>query len=307
VAYALVQGVHELRALPGLAWLEQILTSNPGILSGSERLYLEGFTTIPRLRGTMCEPLYLGSYLVGVLPFLASQGRRRLALVATVVLLLTWSRGAWLAALVAGAVWWALRRRAGLAGPDRRVLAWLVGALLAGMVLVVLVAGPDALLWPGRRLAQTLDRTDWSNLTRLYSLQAAWRAFLHSPVVGVGWGQFPYHFYALVDLPGLQSQFTWPVVNNVPLLVLCETGLLGFLVLAGAAGTLLVATWRALARQADPARKARLAALAAGGCGLAAQLQFFSQYNLPHLWVVPGLWLAALAALPPSKMARRNM
>jgi len=43
-------------------------------------------------------------------------------------------------------------------------------------------------------------------------------------------------FSALVDPTGLQSQFTWPVVNNFPLEILCETGLIGFLVLvAGAA------------------------------------------------------------------------
>ncbi len=27
---------------------------------------------------------------------------------------------------------------------------------------------------------------------------------------------------------------------------------------------------------------------------VAAQLLTFSQYNLPHLWVAPGLWIAAL-------------
>ena len=59
-------------------------------------------------------------------------------------------------------------------------------------------------------------------------MQAAWRAFALSPVVGIGWGQFGWHFPALVDPAGLQAMFTWPVVANFPLLVLCETGLIGF-------------------------------------------------------------------------------
>ena len=177
------------------------------------------------------------------------------------LLLLTWSRGAVLAGLRgarrpgwgcgAGRAW--ACRSAG----SRPVT---VVAVAATAVVAALIAGGEAWLYPLRRLAQSLDRGDWSNLTRLYSMQAAWRAFLLSPVVGVGWGQFAFHFPLLVDPLGLQSQFTWPVVNNVPLLVLCETGCLGF---AGAGAGVVAArprtTWRRLAA-ADPAR-----ARAAGG------------------------------------------
>ena len=295
LALAVVLGLHQLVPLPGGGILDALVRSNPAILSGSDWLYLQGFTDVPRLRGSMCEPLYLGSLLVGMLPLLATAGRRRLAVAGMVVLLLTWSRGAWLAAAVGLLVWWVLRRRAGLPGPSRRILITAVVGLLSVLVVVVALAGPDALAWPVRRLLQTFDRSDWSNLTRYYSLQAAWRAFLLSPLVGVGWGQYPYHFYAVVDLAGLESQFTWPVVNNVPMLVLCETGLAGMAVLAGAAAALWRSTWRILRCPDDPSRRARLAAVAAGSVGMGFQLLVFSQYNLPHLWVVPGLWLAALA------------
>jgi hypothetical protein len=120
--------------------------------------------------------------------------------------------------------WFVLRRRAHLALPLGRAVVLTAAAVATTALLVALIAGGDAWLYPVRRLVQSLDRGDWSNLTRLYSMQAAWRAFLLSPVVGVGWGQFAFHFPLLVDPLGLQSQFTWPVVNNVPLLVLCETG-----------------------------------------------------------------------------------
>ena len=161
-------------------------------------------------------------------------------------------------------------------------------------VLAALIAGGDAWQYPLRRVAQSLDGGDWSNLTRLYSMQAAWRAFLLSPVVGVGWGQFAFHFPLLVDPLGLQSQFTWPVVNNVPLLVLCETGLArpGGGGLAGLAGRPLdlAIAWPRGTR----ATRARLAAIAAATLAIAVQLLTFSQYNLPHIWVAPGLLLAAL-------------
>jgi hypothetical protein len=306
ILYAFLQGLHVLVDLPAMALAERLATSNQSILSGSTWLYLGSFTELPRLRGTMCEPLYLGSYLVGVLPLLLWSGRRGLAAVGLVVLLLTWSRGAWLAAAGGVFVWWLLRRRAGLAVPTRHGLLIVGAACGLGLLAVVLFAGPAAVGWPIQRLLQSFDTADWSNLTRYYSAQAAWRAWLESPLVGVGWGQFPYHFYALVDLPGLQSQFTWPVVNIWPLLVLCETGLIGFGVLAGACAVLWRRTWNAMVGGAGAAERALLAAAAAGGCGLGLHLLTFSQYNLPHLWVLPGLWLAALAACRRSRPANER-
>ncbi len=294
LVYAPLQAWH---ALGGVGWLrpvEALATSNPGILSGSSWLYLGGFTAIPRLRGTMCEPLYLGSFLVAVVPLLMAAGRGRLAAGGVLLLAATWSRGAWLALLAGAVVWMVLRRRAGLVVLARR---WWLGlaTTVAVVAALALVAGGPELLWlPLRRLGQTLDPADWSNLTRIYSLQAAWRAFELSPIVGVGWGQFAYHFYALVDVSGLQSQFTWPVVNSLPLLVLSETGLVGFGVLTAALVWAWRATWRQLVRIRD-GRRPRLAAVAAAMAAVSLHLCLFSQYNLPHLWVLPGLWLAAIS------------
>ncbi|MHB8079376.1 MAG: O-antigen ligase family protein [Candidatus Krumholzibacteriia bacterium] len=305
LAYGLAQGLLFGRASPLFAAVERVFTANPAILSGSEELFLgRGFTGIPRLRGTCCEPLYLGNYLLLALPVMLLPGARRrhrlLALAGGVLLLLTWSRGAWLAAAGGAVVWALLARRVGCPpGGDRRPAPrpWGVAALVAGAALALVLWHPDLLWLPLRRLAQTVSREDWSNLTRVYSMQAAWRAFLASPVVGVGWGQFGFHFVTLVDPLGLQSQFTWPVVNSYPLEILCETGLLGFAVFV--AGAVLVA--RAIRRatvgrgadgQGDVARR-RVALLAAAAGGVWLQLLTFSQYNLPHIWVALGLLLAA--------------
>ena len=291
-AYGLLQYVHWYRPGDLLPVLETVFTSNPSILSGSEQLHIgDSFRDLPRLRGTACEPLYLGNFLLMVIPLVAvtawSRGVRLACTAALVVLLvLTWSRGAWLAgaaALVTGFV---------LAPPRtsqqrRRLLGGL--ALVAGVGgLMALALGPERLGLPLERLAQGLSQRDWSNLTRLYSMQAGWRAFLLSPLVGVGWGQFAWHFPVLVDTAGLQSQFTWPVVNNFPLQILAETGLPGLGVLVAATAGLARATWRA--RRRALVRSTALACL-----GVWLQLLFFSQYNLPHIWVAPGLLLAALA------------
>ncbi len=228
--------------------LERFFTSNPAILSGSEQLHLgDGFRDVPRLRGTACEPLYLGNYLLLVLPAVALTGWRRgprggVAAVLGLLLVLTWSRGAWLAGR-------GRSRHGGRPGADRprpagptlRRPSWRGlggGRRRRARAGAAAGAGPPG---PARRsaCAESFSRRDWSNLTRLYSMQAAWRAFLLSPVVGVGWGQFGWHFPVLVDAAGLQSQFQWPVVNNFPLQILCETGLVGFGVFAAAAAALV--------------------------------------------------------------------
>lgn len=309
LAFQLLYGLAQALAFPrpgaAFALCERFFTANPAILSGSPELYLGGgLTGIPRLRGTACEPLYLGNYLLAVLPLLWLWGGRWRAplLAAGAVLLgLTWSRGAWLAAGGAGAVALALARRAGARRRlSRRVLAWALGG--AGLAIALAAwLRPAPLLLPGQRLLQSLDTGDWSNLTRLYSMQAAARAFALSPLLGIGWGQFAFHFPALVDPQGLQSQFDWPVVNNYPLQVLCETGLVGGAVFAATAGLLARRVWAAAApgasagRRLGPGGRRRLVASAAAVAGVWGQLLTFSQYNLPHIWVALGLLLAALA------------
>ncbi|HPF33830.1 MAG TPA: O-antigen ligase family protein [Candidatus Krumholzibacteria bacterium] len=294
--YAALQTWQFADPRPWFLALERVATSNPAILSGSEELYLgHAFTGIPRVRGTACEPLYLGNLLLMSLPFLMLPGTgRRLAWGAAatglVLLLATWSRGAWLggvaAAVTAGGLAWSAGHR-----PGRRLLGAVGAALVLAAAGLALLAGPQALTLLVDRLRQSLVMEDWSNLTRLYSMHAAWKAFLLSPWVGIGWGQFGYHFPLLTTPEGLQSQFDWPVVNNYPLQVLAETGLAGFLVLAAGAGAAARRLLRACRTDADPWR----VAAAAAAVGVGVQLLSFSQYNLPHIWVAVGALLAAAA------------
>ena len=306
LVYGFWQVVHFYQPLAWFAHLDGWFTSNPAILSGSRELFLgQSFVGIPRLRGTACEPLYLGNYLLLVIPCLLLPATSRrwirwLLPAACLLLLLTWARGAYLAGLLALAVGLGLARRSGETIWRRRWLWWLlmVGAVIA--VLVAIVCGPGSLLLPWRRLWQSLDVQDWSNLTRFYSMQAAWRAFLLSPVWGVGWGQYAFHFPSLVNPLGLQSQFAWPVVNNYHLQVLCEAGVLGFGVHSAVAIALGRAVWRATDAR-TPAGKGlqrhgrlRVVLAAAAVVGVWSQLLTFSQYNLPHIWVAVGLLLASL-------------
>jgi hypothetical protein len=282
------------------AWTEAVATSNASILSGSEELYLgRGFVGIPRLRGTICEPLCLGNYLLAVLPWIWAAGRPGRARVALVggglaLLLLTWSRGAWLSAVLSAAVALVAAARAGLLPPRRRWWrpALTVAALIAVAVMATGGDGPRLVL---QRLRQTFSTEDWSNLTRWYSMQAAWRCFLAAPWTGVGWGQYGFHFPLLVDPMGLQSQFAWPVANNVVLKILGETGAPGLVAFAAGVVATMRRTWRALRAGAGTEADERLRVVAAvvAVVGVWSQLLTFSQDNLPHIWVALGMLLAA--------------
>ena len=299
--YSLFQGVHFYEPLAAMTGLEKIFTSNPAILAGSEQLYLGNvLRDMPRLRGTACEPLYLGNYLLLAVPlvWLTQWGRWQRNLAGGVllaVLILTWSRGAWLAGAGAGLLFLLIAGRTRISLPWRGLLrAALVGVGLGLLVFVVgVLAGRSEVWLPWQRLQQSFSTVDWSNLTRLYSMQAAWRAFLLSPITGIGWGQFGFHFPMLVDPMGLQSMFSWPVVNNFPLAILCETGVLGFGAFLWAAFRLNRQVWQSLTSgPADKAWELLILAVAVGGVWL--QLLTFSQYNLPHIWLGVGLLLGTL-------------
>jgi O-antigen ligase len=295
--YSILQVIAFNDLLPWFGNLENIFTSNPSIFSGSEELLIGAqFSGIPRIRGTACEPLLLGNYLIMIIPWLLIQPWKKsvrlfLLVIGIILLLLTWSRGAWLGALISSFTAVALFKYARMIPKiSIKALGVMLGLMVPILFIVSTVAPVETLY---TRLLQTFDSSDWSNLTRIYSMQAAWRAFLSSPIVGIGWGQFAFHFDYLVDPLGLQSQFTWPVVNNFPLKILAETGLLGFGIVFLGVVKVSRKILLKLSRSSCQNKTQIIVAVSsvAGGFG---QMFTFSQYNIPHIWIATGLLLAVL-------------
>lgn len=137
------------------------------------------------------------------------------------LLIVTESRSAWMAALVAVTIFLWLNFTTSAA----RRTSLIVG--LAGAVLLF-VSFRETIL---HRLAATfaMDPTS-SVIRRLFFYEAAWKAFLHSPFIGNGLGNF------IVFLPRFRSPDYWifrsedivPHAHNEFLEILSETGLLGF-------------------------------------------------------------------------------
>lgn len=153
-----------------------------------------------RTIATLGNPDFLALYLVVAAPLaleriLEWRGAARLLgglgwLLACQALVLTTTRGSWLAGLAAALVWlWGQRRR-------RSMLLASLG-LAAALGLMLLVTG----WWQsGRATDYTVARRmqSFSNLkeeswtTRLYLWYSAWRLGNRRPVTGQGWGTFPY-------------------------------------------------------------------------------------------------------------------
>lgn len=303
VLLALLQGLHFQAPTPIAERVLDLFDTNPSIAAGSEELYLgHRFVGIARLRGPFPEPLHLGSYLLASLPvaLAGAWGRRgfargwRLAVagIGGMCLLLTFSRGAYLGAGAMAVAVGVAVARGRLPRPSGR--SWALGAgFTVGLALLAAWgAGLTPLALPGLlvdRLAQSLAGHDMSNLTRFYAWEAATRLFLAHPLGGVGWGGFGFHYYGVAAEGGSAAHFGWPMTNSLPLLVAAELGLVGL----GLAGRVLWPALRGL-RGPDPAGPSPRAdvlrfALATASLGVLVHGLTFSQWNLPHLWVLIGL------------------
>lgn len=294
IAVALVQAMAFDLALPGGTALARITSSNPSIAAGSEELYLgHRFVGIARLRGPMPEPLLFGSYLVAMVPVTAAAAwrargwarrwRAGVAVVGALCLVATFSRGAWLGGVVTALLLAIGSGRSVLPRPSVRQ-----AILAGGSALMAFGLGTWALTgtapWeiPGllvARIGQTAAGHDMSNLTRFWAWAAAWRLFLEAPLAGVGWGGFGFHFYQIAPVGADAAHFGWPAANNLPLLVLAETGVVGLVLWAVALAPAL--------RSLVAARPSPLAYLLAASCaGILVQGLTFSQWNLPHAWLL---------------------
>ncbi len=242
---------------------------------------------------------YYGGFLVLMFPVLLGIGianRHRsalgpmcftLLLVMLFLLVKTESRSSWLALFIAVPLFFLVAARASGKG-------WLyAGAALA--VLVVL-----GLLFPDivqRRISALFASSGTSSFDRrIYFYGGAWRAFLSSPVIGNGLGNF------LLFLPKFRSPDYWiarsedivPHAHNEYLELLSETGILGFLAFCAVLFFFIRYMRRALPESAGPGRF-----ILAGYCaGLAAVLiDNLASMNLRTIPVAAGFWIIAGAAM----------
>ena len=299
VAYAGIALV--AAAVSALFGLEQYL-NRPDLSIGMAGLDL---SIKGRIAGTYENPNFFGEYLVLLIPLgialaLAPGSRARrasfgvLALILTVALVLTYTRGSWLSLALGLAVFALL---------TKRWLLWVFGAA----ALAALAALPGI----ASRLLSSFDLSQGTGAFRLKLWRIPAQMIADHPVLGVGLGNYLATFteYVFRD-PNLSVGWVQYGAHNSYLTIWAETGTLGllaFLLVAGAALRSVISLHRRVAGK-DPFIQYVNAALAAGITGFLFNSMTSNSLLHPRaavfFWILIGLQLG-LSRLAPETAERR--
>jgi O-antigen ligase len=210
-------------------------------VSGVSVVQLADGTRWLRAYGSLPHPNLLGGFVLALLTapitFFLSPSKRKilpvvLFIAGLVLLLLAFSRSAWVGFAVGGAVLLFHLRRL-----DRKRLSLLA---LAGLLTVVLVVIPLRPLFFTRFGEGQVQTEQVSNDTRLWLIERTVELIQKHPVLGVGIGS-----YSLALSRHVEAFYTIEPVHNVLLLALSELGIAGVIVLGGLAVVVVMATLKA--------------------------------------------------------------
>src|SRR2546422_2267962 len=259
--------------------------------SGSQAIY------IPKERGTVStfgNVTYFAGFLAPMLPIITSRmmtGRGvrlrilpgLLVILMTYLLITTESRSGWAGAFAGIVTLIFLSSRSGKT-------KWIMLGSLLAIGLVLIIGFPEMV---HHRLLTTLETGPASSVTRrLYFYRGAWNAFLDSPVIGQGLGNFT------VFLPKFREPDYWlarsedivPHAHNEFLEVLSETGAAGFIALTA----LLCLYARSVGKGLHSSERNDRICLAAFASGIAAILvDNLASMNLRTVPVAVAFWMLA--------------
>lgn len=271
----------------------------PPEMTGLRELYTKDILGFTRVQSTAYEPLYFANYLLIPIAilfalFLARQGRLHWPLtlglfaLGMIVLVLTVSRGGYLAAaaMLATVGIFYLRK---LFRPE--MIALFIVAVVVGGWVVIQSLGVGGGLF-------TLDKFEEHILNvfygasfdeRVYTIEQAQQAWHEHPWVGIGVGAFgPW----AAPHPQYMPEDGWLIVNNEPIEILAETGIIGLLVFIGIMTMLVIRSLRAIRTTRDTYLRAVMVALLAALVGVLVQYQTFSTLYIMHVWFLIGLMIA---------------
>lgn len=265
----------------------------------------------PRIQSTGLEPLYYANFLL--IPFFifaadllkGSEERKYLLIAIATQVALSVSRGAYAGAVLGLAILLVLGIRAKVKWQQ---FAGLGAILVLSVVLALFMttlefkneknAGTSGEKKAEAIVAQATNFDTQDDRDRNRGL--AFDAFASSPVFGLGPGGFDK--YAREQAPIYTGTPGRIIVNNEPLELLAEGGILAFVVLAG---TLLYLYWNATklvwGNKISQKQWAWLAGLICYLAALAVQYQTFSTLYIMHVWVAIGLLIGLVIALNAKK------
>jgi hypothetical protein len=250
-----------------------------------------------RIVGTIGHPVVLGSYLVLVFPISLSVGlnaRKRwqqaIFLIGTLsvlgALLLTFTRGAWLAVVISIGIYLTLRG-------TKHLLV--VPVALAVLIMVVAnFSGIGEMVEERFKDAYDNYILNFTSTTRgaAYGYVAAISA--KYPLMGLGTGMYRFKAYELrrtLDIPTPLGVLDTP--DNMYLMWLAENGAMGLVAAAYVLALLFRELWKAGKRETDPARKDLAWGFIAAFAGLCVDMltvdALYFHVTRTIFWIVMGI------------------
>jgi O-antigen ligase len=297
--FVVSQFVGDHRFQARIAWVLSISSAIAGALASWN--FLSGQTLSARLPNG--DPNDVAFILATTLPFafwlLREHGWRRAAAasmvgVIAVSTLLTLSRGA-LVGLGAGLLWLAVVER-------RHLKAIVAGTLIAAIVLAVVVQVGQDRVETGLRAKEKVAGANVAS--RLEAWRAAAELAAERPLLGVGPGNYQFHYLEATDRPPGTPPLR--VVHNAYLDIASELGPLAMLVFVGYLLAMLGRLTTAVRNRLGPpgfASAARTALIV----GIFATITLSEQYFAPF-WLLGGLataiWHERTLAEPEADVAR---
>jgi len=229
-----------------------LFSSNVGIITSEDsKLFIgSSFLDVLRIRSTTPEPAMFGNFLLCVIPIQfilllnKCYSNKKTAMIFSIflvtmflALMLTFSKGGYLSISIALLlIIWQLRKKIDF---KKLLIKVLIGVILImvifgflGVIILENETMGSTINLIVNRAGQVFNISDVSNLTRLYTYEAAIKMTIDYPIIGVGIGNFGFYYYDYRPSTAHDEQFYWPVSNNLFLRVLSEMGFLGFILFA---------------------------------------------------------------------------
>ena len=297
-----------VRSLPGLPFTAALGVGGSGVVERDAAVLTVGNDFIVRITAFAMEPRHLSYLLMPVLCFLfvylfmdnnltGSKWRWVLltAGVVTVGFIMTTSRSTYVLAVIAVLIILWVTRSKWLSSTSALIRMLILLVVVGGLTLVTLqgISGRDPLEFVRLQVA-SLMQTKLEGSGVPYAIDGylvSVYMFADNPLIGQGWGSYVY-FTNAYNLRYAQQS----IPNNLYLLMLGETGLVGFLVLIW----IFWQGWRRAFSQLPliVAQTYRPLLFALGAALLAtyASFMFWDTIQYTHLWMLLGLVQAARMA-----------
>lgn len=283
----------------------------PLYLTGVKPIYTYLIFGFPRIQSVALEPLYFANFLLipfalfTVLALKKEAFSKRYFLIIFLALfsiVLTLSRGGFAAILAILLVLFVSlfkdwRTKKGLYVFLTMVLAIILA--VSSISISTYITNKSARFGVEQLSKQSVNISSGESVEgRAKTRSHALNLFLANPALGVGIGNFG---PSIAGYPQSAPEGGWLVVNNEPLEILAETGILGFLSIIFFLGILFFRGFYDFYRSKDSHIKIWLIALLAILLAFAIQYQTFSTLYITHIWVAIGLLAATLNIFSKNK------